>query len=291
LYAQNAAMKKKEDANQENVLNVANPTVLTKNNNLKIFLENIYLKFSADEYLGTDPIIYPKTYKGDTEYIAFISSLFAYGRVPLIQKFLNEFFEQYGSIPVKKNIIKKKLYYRFQTGNDIYILVKFLANIYKDYGSIENCFFSLSENLEEGLKHFINKAHNFGINNNAGSGYFFLFPVYGKSALKRMRMFLRWMVRDTDIDFGLWKKFDKSELLFPLDTHIIRFSRNLKLISSSSGTHKNAVSVTNFFKNIEPADPLKYDFPITRLGITGGCNYSSSLKCNKCNEADFCPFI
>lgn len=225
-------MKKKVDVNQKSVLNAENLEHLTKNNNLKLFLEKIYQKYSAEEYLGTDPIIFPKTYQGNTEYLAFISSLFAYGQVKLIQNFLTNFFESYGTETKSKLCNKKNIYYRFQTAEDIYLLVKFLHKIYKDYGSIEGCFYNLSNNIEESICRFMSLAKDFGNTNNAGAGYFFLFPTYGKSALKRVRMFLRWVIRDTDVDLGLWKKYNKSELLYPLDTHILKFSKKLKIISS-----------------------------------------------------------
>ncbi|UOD34506.1 TIGR02757 family protein [Deferribacteraceae bacterium V6Fe1] len=283
-------MKKKVDVNQKSVLNAENQGLLTKNNNLNLFFEKIYQKYSAESYLSTDPIIFPKTYRGNTEYIAFVSSLFAYGQVKLIQNFLKNFFEAYGT-ECKSNLLpKKNIYYRFQTEEDIYLLVKFLNKIYKDYGSIEGCFYSLSDNIEESLNNFILLAKDFGKENNAGTGYFFLFPTYGRSALKRMRMFLRWMIRDTDIDFGLWKKYNKSELLYPLDTHILKCSKKLQIISSESGTHKNSLAITSFFKKIAPNDPLKFDFPITRLGIVNKCISSDSSKCLNCEFVNLCPF-
>jgi len=283
-------MKKKVDVNQKSVLNAENLEHLTKNNNLKLFFEKIYQKYSAEDYLGTDPIIFPKTYRGNTEYVAFISSLFAYGQVNLIQKFLTNFFEAYGTETKSKLCNKKNIYYRFQTAEDIYLLVKFLHKIYKDYGSIEGCFYCLSNNIEESICRFMALAKDFGNTNDAGAGYFFLFPTYGKSALKRMRMFLRWVIRDTDVDLGLWKKYNKSELLYPLDTHILKFSKKLQIISSESGTHKNSMAITAFFRNIAPDDPVKYDFPITRLGIVNKCLISDSIKCINCEFVNLCPF-
>lgn len=284
-------MKKREDVSQKSVLSVENSEHLTKNNNLKHFFEKIYKKYSAESYLGTDPIIFPKTYKGDTEYIAFISSLFAYGQVRLIQNFLTNFFELYGTEVKSKLREKQNIYYRFQTSKDIYLLIKFLHKIYRDYGSIEGCFLSLSDDIEESLEHFLLLAKNFGEEHNAGVGYFFLFPTYGKSGLKRMRMFLRWMVRDTDVDFGLWKKFHKSKLIYPLDTHILKFSKKLKIIDSEVGSFKNSLAITAFFRSIAPDDPLKYDFPITRLGIVNKCLILDPNKCINCEFSNLCPFV
>jgi uncharacterized protein (TIGR02757 family) len=43
-------------------------------------------------------------------------------------------------------------------------------------------------------------------------------------------MFLRWMVRDDNLDLGLWKGVDKKDLIIPLDTHTHNVSLKLGLI-------------------------------------------------------------
>ncbi len=37
------------------------------------------------------------------------------------------------------------------------------------------------------------------------------------SSCKRMNLFLRWMVRSGDIDFGIWKGISANRLVIPLD--------------------------------------------------------------------------
>ena len=38
----------------------------------------------------------------------------------------------------------------------------------------------------------------------------------------------RWMIRrDSAVDFGIWKSFDRKELIVPLDTHVCRVAHYL----------------------------------------------------------------
>ena len=87
------------------------------------------------------------------------------------------------------------------------------------------------------------------------------------SALKRLNMFLRWMVRDGVVDFGIWKSIKKSQLLIPLDTHVARLSREFGLLKRSSNDFKAVLELTSKLKEFDENDPVKYDFALFGLGI------------------------
>lgn len=256
----------------------------------RIFWEHIYSQYTRAEFIGTDPIIFPSTIDGNKEYISLVSSLFAYGRVNSIQDFLKKFFYRYGNDPFDTDNSEAKLYYRFQTAEDIRLLVTLIKGIYLQYGSVQNFFVNLSDSLEKALEGFLDYARGFGAENNAGRGYFFLFPKYGKSGLKRLRMFLRWMVRKDDVDFGLWGAYKTGELLYPPDTHILRFAKNFGIISSEANSHRNARLITDYFKTIDKQDPVKYDFAITRLGMLNSCKFKRSVSCEVCGLKNGCLF-
>ena len=83
-------------------------------------------------------------------------------------------------------------------------------------------------------------------------------------------MYLRWMVRPDDgIDFGLWDKVPCSALIIPIDTHIARICKDLNMTSRKSTSWKMAEEITEGFKLLAPDDPLKYDFALCHLGISG----------------------
>ena len=115
----------------------------------------------------------------------------------------------------------------------------------------------------------------------AGLMQFFPSPS-GGSACKRANLFLRWMVRDRDIDFGIWKGIPKNRLVIPLDTHIARISRCLGFTRRASSDWKTAVEITEALKELNPEDPLKYDFALCHHGISGMCTSKSKGLENNC---------
>ena len=142
-----------------------------------------------------------------------------------------------------------------------------LAQILKKYGS-----------LGEAVK----KAY-FAIENSNGnrseldlvSALISLFPDCGavsqnpKGACKKLHMFLRWMVRrNSPVDLGLWDWVRPSELIMPLDVHVLDESKRLGLIpQNASPSAKTAVFLTNQLKQIWPDDPCKGDFALFGLGV------------------------
>src|SRR5690606_18864787 len=87
------------------------------------------------------------------------------------------------------------------------------------------------------------------------------------SASKRMNLFLKWMVRDTEPDLGLWKKFCKSKLVIPLDTHVFKQAKALQITNRNSADFLTAVEITNFLKKLNAQDPTQYDFALCHLSI------------------------
>src|SRR5262249_31059966 len=88
------------------------------------------------------------------------------------------------------------------------------------------------------------------------------------SASKRINMFLRWMVRrDGGVDFGIWKKIDPGDLVCPLDVHSGRVARKLGLLARNANDWKAAEELTEQLRNMDPADPVKYDLALFGLGV------------------------
>ena len=87
------------------------------------------------------------------------------------------------------------------------------------------------------------------------------------STCKRLFMYLRWMVRQDDVDLGLWPGVPASLLVIPLDTHMFRMAHGLRLTQRKTAALPAALEVTARFRKICPEDPVRYDFALTRLGI------------------------
>lgn len=91
------------------------------------------------------------------------------------------------------------------------------------------------------------------------------------SACKRMRMFLRWMVRDGWPDLGLWRRYPKAALVIPVDTHVARIARFVRLSERATPDGRMAAEITAALRRCDAEDPLKYDFALSHLGILGDC--------------------
>lgn len=90
-----------------------------------------------------------------------------------------------------------------------------------------------------------------------------------KSTCKRLCMFLRWMVRKDEqgVDFGIWNKLKPADLICPCDLHVDRVARKLKLITRKQTDWQTAVELTQNLRELDPQDPVKYDFALFGLGI------------------------
>jgi len=90
-----------------------------------------------------------------------------------------------------------------------------------------------------------------------------------KSACKRLNMFLRWMVRkdDTGVDFGIWDNISPSQLVMPIDVHVSRVSQRLGILHRTQNDWQSAIELTEFLKQLDQNDPVKYDYALFGLGV------------------------
>jgi len=150
------------------------------------------------------------------------------------------------------------------------------------HGSIKSIFLTRyrasEQNIKRALEEFVADLYQLaGKKGIVKRGFRHLLPSpAGGGSCKRLNLFLRWMVRDQDIDFGLWKEVDKNRIVIPLDTHVARISRCLGLTERKSNDWKTAAEITESLKLYAPADPLRYDFVLSHLGISGSCRADES---------------
>lgn len=217
-----------------------------------------------------DPILVAHRYKDPT--ISLICALFSYGNVKQIVKFLDSL--DFELLNKSDEEIQKALvshYYRFQKADDIIALFIALKKLQKKT-TLEDLFMSgygKNQNLIEGINAVI--AEIFSLYPHSSKGYSFLIgkvttKTKGAGALKRWMMFLRWMVRDDNIDMGLWKSVDKADLIMPLDTHTFHVGLRLGLLKRKTYDLHSAIELTESLKSFDKSDPLKYDFALYRLG-------------------------
>jgi uncharacterized protein (TIGR02757 family) len=107
---------------------------------------------------------------------------------------------------------------------------------------------------------------------NPSRGLKFLLPSpEGGSACKRSHLFLRWMIRTEGFDLGLWTggRFTPARLLLPMDVHVHRISRRIGLTRRRTADLAASREATDWLRRISPADPIAYDWALSRLGILG----------------------
>ena len=243
---------------EKNIKDRLNQEVLNRNKNSEL------------SYERPDPLLVASRYKDEN--IALICALFGYGNAKLIVKFLDSL--DFDLLKKDDNIIKKELknhYYRFQKSEDVSSIFIALKRL-KDINSIENIFYQgykKENNIVDGLWNFIKTLRDIYPQNT--QGYNFLVGSLPKKinqagTYKRYFMYLRWMVRDDNIDLGLWSKIDKKDLIMPLDTHTFNVAKRLGLLQRKTYDLKASIELTNKLKEFDINDPIKYDFALYRLG-------------------------
>jgi len=114
-----------------------------------------------------------------------------------------------------------------------------------------------------------------------GVCYFFPRPSAG-SACKRLNLFLRWMVRRDAIDLGTWTLVSPARLIIPLDTHVIRLGRCLRLTGYATPGWKMAAEITSSLRAINATDPVRYDFSLCHVGMMSACGYGRAQGDRQC---------
>jgi len=251
------------------------------NSELKEKLEAHYMSYKQ-KFSSKDPvwILHRFQNEKDIELIGLITAAYAYGSVDQINRFINELLQNTGNKPYEFtiNFSKRKdkkhlagLYYRFNSHFDLLDMFSALNDALTKYGSLKNLFLRHYETSDSSiipaLTGFTNELNkNFPKTTDRYYHYLFSNPV-NNSTCKRMNLFLRWMIRNDEIDTGLWSSIPPSKLVMPVDTHIARISKKLKLVNRKSIDLKFALELTERLKTFDPTDPVKYDFALCHIGI------------------------
>lgn len=239
------------------------------------------------QFLPGDPVFSVHRYSNprDQELVGFIASLLAFGNAKAIRRSLEKlltllgpspFSFVYDFDPARERAAFQSLGHRWVRGGDLHLLLILLKKILRRHSSLKACFLEGYEDRDVDVAPMLNRFSrkvkslvNFG-KQSRGFRYFFPQPSDG-SACKRLNMYLRWMVRPADgIDLGLWKEIPPSKLVIPLDTHVYRFGRRFRLSRFKTPHWRFARDVTDFLKNLDPEDPVKYDFAICHYGMEKG---------------------
>ncbi len=205
--------------------------------------------------------------------VGLLASCLAYGRVRQILSSVSEALRVMGDSPFEfvmssepRDVERafRGFRHRFSTGQEVVQMLLHTKHAIRAHGTLEACFlraWSPGEgDVIPGLCHFARAV-------GAGECRSLLpLPERG-SACKRLNLFLRWMVRRDEVDPGGWVGVPPSALVVPMDVHMHRIGVAFGLTGRRQPDIRAAREVTEAFRAVSPADPIRYDFALTRPGI------------------------
>jgi uncharacterized protein (TIGR02757 family) len=275
---------------------------------LKRRLDEQYEQFN-DAHSVTDPIQIVRRYRraDDQEIVAFCAAALAFGRVQSVLHSIEGLMTVLGPAPaafVRRFAPKRDrraldhLVHRWTRGVDLAALVWILRQMLDTHGSIENFFVAglapTDPTIETALDAFSRRACDldqravYGRHvRKPGVSYFFARPSSG-GACKRLNLFLRWMVRHDAVDLGIWHRVRPSQLIIPLDTHVIRLGRCLRLTRYASPGWRMAADITASLRAIDPEDPTRYDFSLCHIGMVNACGFGRPQGDSQCPLRGLC---
>jgi uncharacterized protein (TIGR02757 family) len=264
-------------------------------------------------HLTPDPLELVLRYDapGDQEVAGLLAAAFAYGRADVVVRNLGGVLDAMGPSPqsyLRDEFTRRAarsrfagFSHRFHKTESLVALLTGMSAVLESHGSLGALFKEVDDpvrsDIGQTLASFVdsvifsaNKRSHFDLATRKSLHYLLSSPKDG-SACKRMNLYLRWMVRRTTPDLGLWTFIDPSRLVMPLDTHVHRIATFLGLTDARTANWKAARDLTDRLAEFDPDDPVRYDFAICRLGILDQCSRRRLVEnCARCSLLDVCHF-
>jgi uncharacterized protein (TIGR02757 family) len=277
---------------------------------LKAALDALYEDYDRGAGRATpDPVHIVRRFDSDAdrEVVGFIAAALAFGRVASVLQSVERVVSRMGPSPAafvrgfEPEVHGRPLLpvtHRWARGEDLIALLWLLRRILDRSGSIESFFLEGDDpsapDVGAALESFSTRALGLGLAraygrlpDRPGVAYFFPRPSCG-SACKRMNLYLRWMVRRDAIDMGAWRRVSASRLIVPLDVHVIRLGRCLRLTRYVSPGWRMAADITASLRAMDPEDPVRYDFALCHVGMRDECGFGQPIRDGRCPLRGFC---
>ncbi len=256
-------------------------------NDLKELLDTEATRINSPAFIADDPVQFPRRFtdQRDVEIAAFLSATVAWGNRKMICRDCNRMLalmdnrpydymmdEGYEDLPPEQNI------HRTFFARDLQHFMRGLRRIYTRHSTLDEfCAASgapthelASWHLVEAINHELAQA-NGGVDNSR------CMPLnLNTSALKRVNMALRWLVRnDGIVDMGLWQSLTPAQLYIPMDVHVGNTARALGLLTRKSTDRRAVIELNDRLRQMRPDDPVFYDYALFGIGIESK-NYPKS---------------
>jgi uncharacterized protein (TIGR02757 family) len=245
----------------------------------------------------------------DAEIVGLLAAAFAYGRAEVVVANVGAVLAKMRPSPYaylatfERNEATRRFAgfsHRFHKTRELVALLERIANVIEAHGSLgalfRECYDERDADIGPALARFVaaiigGQALTPVRTGEAPALHYLLTSPNDGSACKRMNLYLRWMVRRTSPDLGLWTFVDPSKLVMPVDTHIHRIATFLGLNDRKSADWKAARAITDRLAAFDASDPVRYDFALCRLGILDLCSRKRRKEnCDVCLLRDVCRF-
>ena len=259
---------------------------------------------SPKERVAFDPVslVHPFPDPHDREVAALVASSLAFGNVTTIRQKVRDALSRLGPHPAafardeaRVHEVMKGFLHRLFIGEDLARLVVGAARVQRDHGSLGQLFardYAATKDLKESLGRLCDAIRAGGAfpatSKRRGPRHLLPDPRAG-SSVKRLMLFLRWMVRiEPGVDFGQWDVPTRA-LLIPVDVHVHRLGYNLGLTNRKNTSWRTAEEITAALRELDPEDPVKYDFSLCHLGIAQRCpSARDEARCEGCGIQSVC---
>lgn len=236
-------------------------------------------RINTPNFIADDPVQFPRRFnkQEDVEIVALLAATVAWGRRSMICRNVEKILalmdneplryvmeEGYEDLPGDMNI------HRTFFARDLAYYLRGLRKIYTEYGTLD-AFSSAVRAGEDAAPAWklVEEMQKVLTDANGGEVDSRVLPQNLKqTALKRINMALRWLVRDDGIvDMGIWKSIPKSKLYIPLDVHVGNTARELGLLSRHANDRKAVEELTAICRELRPDDPAFYDYALFGIGV------------------------
>lgn len=268
---------------------------------LKQRLDSLLDSYDYASHRASDPVSLVHRYRrrDDLEVVGLLASSLAFGRVATILEKTAAVLEALGPSPARfiddatPRSLRSSLRgfrHRVWRGEHVSSLLLGARRLRREHGTLEAALRLHLEashgELREALARLADELR--GPQPDRGLAHLIPDPRAG-SACKRLLLYLRWMIRPADgVDLGVWK-LPADKLIIPVDTHVHRISQNLGLTERNDASWRTAEEITERLRNLDPHDPVKYDFAICHLGVSRACPSRRDPElCDTCELRSAC---
>lgn len=253
--------------------------IITVPADLQELLDSEAARINSPAFIDADPVQFPRRYTSlpDIEIAAFLSATIAWGNRTMICRDCDRMLAMMESSPhayvmerAYESLDPDQNIHRTFFNRNLQYYLRGLFSIYSRFPSLAEWACQLGiQNTEAPAWEFTSHLLAALSETNNGKPDSRCLPQnIEKTALKRINMAFRWLVRnDGIVDMGVWSFLKPSQLFIPLDVHVGNVSRSLGILSRKQDDRRAVNELTAVLRTLRPDDPAIYDYALFGIGI------------------------